>query len=223
MPTHLRAIFLASLGTALLFGCTAPEPLADACPSPLSPAVANSCVVVPGALWRGAKPDSPGATALISLGVRTVVNLELLDDDRDAFRMARPSTAVSTSIDYFRIRDWEPNVVIAPALLDSHVSAFIAIVKTQAKPIYVHCRSGQNRTGVMIAAYRVMLEGASIESAIGEMQKYQGVWFKQDAEYLRGLTGEHRARIEKMTESRIGQIQREARLECSASGCNERK
>jgi tyrosine-protein phosphatase SIW14 len=179
-------------------------------------------VVVPGALWRGAKPDAPGAAALISLGVRTVVNLELLDDDRDAFRMARPSTPVSTSIDYFRIRDWEPNVVIAPALLDSHVSAFMAIVKTQAKPIYVHCRSGQNRTGVMIAAYRVMLEGASIESAIDEMRRYQGAWFKQDAEYLRGLIGEHRARIEKMTESRIGQIQREARLECSASGCNER-
>ena len=223
MPTHLRAIFLASLGTALLFGCSAPEPRANACPSPLSPAVANSCVVVPGALWRGGKPDALGAAALISLGVRTVVNLELLDDDRDAFRMARPSTTVSTSIDYFRIRDWEPNVVIAPALLDSHVSDFIAIVKTQARPIYVHCRSGQNRTGVMIAAYRVMLEGASIESAIDEMRRYQGMWFKQDAEYLRGLTGEHRARIEKMTESRIGQIQREARLECSASGCNERK
>lgn len=223
MSTHLRITVPLMLGTTLLFGCATLKPLADACASPLSPAIANSCVVAPDALWRGAKPDVDGATALISLGVKTVVNLELLHDDLDAFRAARPPTAPSASIDYFRIRDWEPNVVIATALLDSHVSDFIAIVKTQAKPIYVHCRSGQNRTGVMIAAYRVLLEGVSIESAIAEMQKYQGVWFKQDAEYLRSLTGEHRERIVQMAEVRIGQIRPEAHLECSTSGCNERK
>jgi hypothetical protein len=223
MSTHLRITVLLILGTALLFGYATPKALADACASPLSPAITNSCVVVPGALWRGAKPDVDGATALILLGVKTVVNLELLHDDIDAFRAARPSTALTVSIDYFRIRDWEPNVVIAPALLDSHVSDFIAIVKTQAKPIYVHCRSGQNRTGVMIAAYRVLLEDVSIESAIAEMQKYQGWWFKQDAEYLRSLSGEHRERIEKMAEARIGQIRPDAHLVCSASGCNKRK
>lgn len=223
MPTRPGALVIASVATALLFGCSAPKPLADACPSPLSPAIANSCVATPGALWRGAKPDAPGAAALVSLGVRTVVNLELVHDDRDAFRLARPSTSGSASIDYFRIGDWEPNVVIAPALLDSHVADFLAIVRTQARPIYVHCRSGQNRTGVMIAAYRVMIEGASIESAIGEMGGYRGVWFTQDAEYLRGLTGEHRARIERMTELRMRQVRREALLECTASGCSETK
>lgn len=223
MSTHLRITVLLLLKTALLFGYATPKALADACASPLSPAIANSCVVAPGALWRGAKPVVDGATALILLGVKTIVNLELLHDDLDAFRAARPSTALTVSIDYFRIRDWEPNVVIAPALLDSHVSDFIAIVKTQAKPIYVHCRSGQNRTGVMIAAYRVLLEDVSIETAIAEMQKYQGWWFKQDAEYLRSLTGEHRERIEKMAEARIGQIRPDAHLVCSASGCNKRK
>jgi hypothetical protein len=223
MSTHLRITVLLILKTALLFGYATPKALADACASPLSPAIANSCVVAPGALWRGAKPVVDGATALILLGVKTIVNLELLHDDLDAFRAARPSTALTVSIDYFRIRDWEPNVVIAPALLDSHVSDFIATVKTQAKPIYVHCRSGQNRTGVMIAAYRVLLEDVSIETAIAEMQKYQGWWFKQDAEYLRSLTGEHRERIEKMAEARIGQIRPDAHLVCSASGCNKRK
>lgn len=223
MSSHHGITILLILGATSLFSCAAPKPLADACALPLSPAIANSCVVATDALWRGAKPDADGATALVSLGVKTVVNLEMLHNDLDSFRAARPSTASSASIGYFRIRDWEPNVVIAPALLDSHVSDFIAIAKTQAKPIYVHCRSGQNRTGVMIAAYRVLLEGVPIDTAIAEMQKYQGVWFKQDAEYLRSLTGDHRARIEKMAETRIGQIQPEAHLECSTSGCNASK
>lgn len=219
----LGVTLLLTLGTLSLLGCAAPKPLADACARPLSPAIANSCVVAPGAVWRGAKPDAQGAAALVSLGVKTLVNLELLHDDLDAFHAARPSMPGSASIDYFRIRDWEPNVIIAPALLDSHVADFIAIVKTRARPIYVHCRAGQNRTGVMVAAYRVLLEGMAIESAIAEMQKYQGVWFKQDAEYLRSLSGEHRVQIEKMVEARIGRMRPAARLECSASGCQESK
>lgn len=223
MLADLRTTVLSALGATLLFGCATPKPLADACPLPLSPAIENSCVVAPKVLWRGAKPTPQGAAALISLGVKTVVNLELLHDDQDAFSAARPLIDFSTSIDYFRIREWEPNVVIAPEQLDAHVSDFIAIIRTQAKPIYVHCRSGQNRTGVMIAAYRVLVEDVSIESAIAEMQKYQGVWFKQDAEYLRGFTGERRAKIENAAAARISQIQREAHLECSASGCDSSK
>jgi protein tyrosine phosphatase len=151
-----------------------------------------------------------------------VVNLELLHDDLDAFRSARPAVDRLRSIGYFRVRDWEPNVVAATALLDAHVAKFIAIVRTQARPIYVHCRSGQNRTGVMVAAYRILEERASIDAAIAEMGKYQGVWFKQDSEYLRQLTGEHRAKLEAMIADQVTQVRREARLECSASGCTEK-
>src|SRR5437773_5556945 len=113
-----------------------------ACSSPLSKAIPNSCVVSPGVLWRGSKPDRLGAASLLSLGVRTVVNLELLHDDMKAFQLARPAKVLSERLDYFHIREWEPNPVIAPSVLDSHVAEFLAIVKTQPKPIYVHCRSG---------------------------------------------------------------------------------
>ncbi|MEG2432828.1 MAG: protein-tyrosine phosphatase family protein [Acinetobacter sp.] len=149
------------------------------------------------------------------------VNLELLHDDIDAFRDARPQKPFSSNVEYFRVRDWEPNVVMAPNVLDSHVAAFLAIVRTSPKPIYVHCRAGQNRTGVMVAAYRVLAEGASIDSAIAEIQKYQGAWFKQDAEYIRGLTGERRTEIKNLVELPAKQVRPEARLECSASGCKK--
>ena len=73
----------------------------------------------------------------------------------------------------------------------------------------------------MIAAYRVLVEGMSIETAVAEMQQYQGAWFKYDAEYIRSLTGDHRMRIQKIAEARIGQIRPEAHLECSSSGCSD--
>ncbi len=223
MTTLLKITSLVALASVAVFSGAAALAQSEFCSSPLSPAIANSCIVSKDVLWRGAKPDALGAAELISLGVKTIVNLELLHDDKKTFRTARPKTVLSPAIEYFRIRDWEPNVVVANDRLDSNVAEFIAIARTQPKPIYVHCRSGQNRTGVMVAAYRVLVEDWSNEAAIDEMKRYQGIWHRQDAEYLRSLTGERRTRIEKMSEKNIGRIKRNARLDCSTTGCNEAK
>jgi protein tyrosine phosphatase len=45
-------------------------------------------------------------------------------------------------------------------------------LETQPKPVFVHCRSGRNRTGVMIAAYRVF-NGMSNEDAIADCKTRQ--------------------------------------------------
>lgn len=214
-----RFICSAAASVALLGACAGPAPQADACATPLSATVPNSCVVVPDILWRGGRPDREVAT-LVGLGVNTVVNLELLHDDLDALLAIPAAPGLSGSLDYFRVRDWEPNVVIAPWLLDEHVAEFIAIMRTQAKPVYVHCRSGQNRTGVMVASYRV-LAGMPVDDAIEEMRKYRGIWFDYDADYLRRLTGEHRQRLEAMIAAKMTQVKRKARIECDATGCRQ--
>jgi hypothetical protein len=207
---------------ALLLGCATSLARADACGDPLSARVANSCVVSKDVLWRGAKPDAVAATELVNRGVRTVVNLELAHNDRDAFRDARPSVSQPLGIEYFRIRDWEPNVVLAPSRLDRHVAEFIAITRSQPKPIYVHCRSGQNRTGVMVAAYRVLEENQPIESAVAEMAGYRGIWFKEDAAYIRQLAGERATRLRAMAVERVGNVRAEAHLLCTSAGCRPR-
>ena len=74
-------------------------------------------------------------------------------------------------VGYFRIHDWEPLLILAPSIADDHVAHFLAIVSQQPKPVYVHCRYGENRTGVMVAAYRVIIEGVNNEEAIEEMSR----------------------------------------------------
>ena len=219
--SSLTAHVIAATAAALL-GCASPLPRADACATPLSTKVTNSCVVSRDVLWRGAKPDPLAATELVNLGVRTVVNLELALDDRDAFRDARPRSGLPLNIDYFRVREWEPNVRMAPGLLDRHVADFLAITRSQPRPIYVHCRSGQNRTGVMIAAYRVLEENKSVEFAISEMEGYQGIWFKDDAAYIRQLVGERAERMRAMAADRVAALRPEARLHCTSVGCMPR-
>jgi hypothetical protein len=194
-----------------------PKPLPSAVADRLTPSIINSCVVTPNRLWRGGKVDAAGAQALVGMGVKTVVNLELLHDDIDEFRRARSERPAQ--VGYYRIQEWEPFVVIAPRRLDEHVAEFIAIARTQPKPLYVHCRSGQNRTGVMVAAYRVLIENIAIEAAVAEMGQFQGVWFKLYADYICSLTGEHRASIERMAQQFEGTAQREASFSLTATAC----
>ncbi len=213
--------FFYCLVSATLGACATHQAPADACTTALTTEIANACVATQDILWRGAKPSAAGASALINLGAKTIVNLELLHDDLDALYEARPTSVAPRRVDYFRIRDWEPNVIIAPRLLDAHVAEFIAITRTQAKPIYVHCRSGQNRTGVMVAAYRILEEGVSVEAAVAEMGKYQGIWFKPDAAYIRELQGSRRVVLEGMIRDRMLAVKPQARLTCSTLGCRK--
>ena len=56
---------------------------------------------------------------------------------------------------------------------DKKVSKFLAIVREEQKngSIYVHCAAGENRTGVIIAAYQIIEKGMGKEAAIAEMNK----------------------------------------------------
>ncbi len=167
---------------------------------------------------RAARPGPEAAAALVELGVKTVVSLELLQDDRKAFEAAVIRSSDSREIQYFQIRDWEPLVLLAPGKVDDHVAHFLAIARTQPKPIFVHCRSGQNRTGIIVAAYKVF-DGADIEETISEMERYGGFWSKPDADYIRTLTPQRRAAIEKRVADWIPRVKRSAKILCSSGRC----
>ncbi len=213
---------------------------ADACSRTLDSPIQNFCEVTPGTLWRGAKPDEQGAAWLIRNGVHTIVNLELLHDDRDTLTSVQleaqaddRETLAHTQltdqavhdIHYYRVRDWEPLVVVAPWLTDERVAQFLAVAQQAPKPLYVHCRSGQNRTGVMVAAYRVIVEGqndaGAIEKAVKEMQGYRGVWFEADASYIRSLTPERQQAIRARVQALLPDVERrrEALIHCAAGQC----
>ena len=138
----------------LINGCasSSTQNVPAACSNNLDSPIQKFCVVTPNVLWRGAKPAPDGAAWLIQHQVRTIVNLELLHDDRQVFGQANLANADKYEVGYFRVPDWEPNAILAPSVLDNHIAHFLAVVSAQPKPIYVHCRSGQNRTGVMVAA-----------------------------------------------------------------------
>jgi hypothetical protein len=221
-PARLACAFVLALSMG---GCAAPpiQNGAGACPNNLGSSIKNFCVVTPGVLWRGARPDQIGAAWLMEHGVRTIVNLELILDDKPAFARAVLADTNVHQAAYFRIHDWEPLPILAPSLVDDHVAHFLAIVGQQtgqqATPVYVHCRSGVNRTGLMVAAYRVLIEGAGNEQAIGEMGRYRGQWFEADQAYIRGLSPQRRNEIRRKAMEWIPKYAKDGQIDCAGGKC----
>jgi hypothetical protein len=79
-------------------------------------------------------------------------------------------------------------------------------------------RAGKNRSGVMVAAYRVF-NGASIEDAVAEMGRYGGEWFSYDARYIRSPKPARRVALEKRIEAWVPRLQRDAQIVCTDTGC----
>jgi uncharacterized protein (TIGR01244 family) len=115
-------------------------------------------------LYRGAQPQRGGLKKLSELGIKTVINL------RGASQETRneQAEAEASGIRYFNIP--------MPSLgrpADEHVERALAIIDAQENwPVFVHCKRGADRTGVVIAAYRISREQWTKEQAIAEARRF---------------------------------------------------
>lgn len=197
----------------------AATPSTTTCAKPIDARIKRSCIVQDGQLWRGGRPDKEAAEALVEKGVKTVVNLELILDDLRTFKAVQLKPGTQATIAYFRLRDWEPMVVLSHKSVDERVVQFLAITRSQSGPIFVHCRSGQNRTGVMVAAYR-LFQGAPMDEVLRDMKAYGGIWSTPIIKYLQTLTPEKRAKMEPQITAATLKLKATSYVVCRDGGCN---
>ncbi len=115
-------------------------------------------------LFRGAQPKPGGLALLRQLGVKSVVNLR--DDDRRA--QDERSEAESAGLQYFNIPmgRWDrPD--------DKEIEQVLSIINNpENQPVFVHCAHGADRTGAVIAIYRISHDGWTSEQAKAEAKRY---------------------------------------------------
>ena len=116
-------------------------------------------------LYRGARPDANGIEALAGLGVYMVVDLERWW--LDWFNLGEGHAVNRAGMAYRSIpcSPWHPKQADVDQFIDYVQDPFVT-------PIFVHCREGKDRTGMMCAIYRIAVMGWTKQAAIAEMYAF---------------------------------------------------
>jgi protein-tyrosine phosphatase len=68
------------------------------------------------------------------------------------------------------------------------VRALKVIVTPDYQPVFVHCQAGKDRTGLVVAVYRILVDGWDVEEAIAERKRFGAADFwEENKSYLRRL------------------------------------
>lgn len=109
-------------------------------------------------LYRSAQPEDGSGEALKKLGIKTVLNLRQHDKDI----VLRKTQGIGFK--RYPLHTWDID--------DRDILAVLKIITSpDNQPILVHCAHGADRTGLMIASYRMIVQGWTKEAARSEMKQ----------------------------------------------------
>jgi len=151
--------------------------------------------VVPGKLYRSDQPRGRMRLMLQRHDIGTVVDLRARSEDPHMFDKteARSDAVGATFVSI-------PVAAIVPT--DEQFTQFLATVRSADRPVLVHCEHGKSRTGIMVAAYRIVVQGWPVDRALQEMTQYG---YKTDDK-------NHAARLEALQRFRQDRAQWLARM-----------
>ncbi|RPI76786.1 MAG: hypothetical protein EHM45_11725 [Desulfobacteraceae bacterium] len=139
----------------------------------------NNFFKVSDDLYRGAKPEKQGFVELKSLGVKTVVNLESFHSGLEKIEESGSGLAY----EHIFMKAWHPE--------DKEIVRFLKIMADKTKtPVFVHCYHGSDRTGTMVAMYRIFIQNWSKAEALRELKEggygFHTIW-KNLEKYIHNL------------------------------------
>ncbi len=117
--------------------------------------------------YRGGQPEGRDYADLARLGVKTVIDLQ---GDSEVFN--HEQLVRGAGMQFTRI---PMTTRVEPT--QAQVDEFLKLVNDPAaQPVYVHCKGGRHRTGVMTAVYRMTKDKWSPDQAFREMKDFDFGW-----------------------------------------------
>jgi len=112
-------------------------------------------------LFRGGQPGVDGLEALKKMGVGVVIDMRGTKSSHEQLAVRK------LGMEYIAI-PWH-----CPFPSDSIFARFLKVIREHPKKkVFVHCRLGDDRTGMAVAAYRMANEGWSADEALKEMEEF---------------------------------------------------
>jgi protein tyrosine/serine phosphatase len=114
-------------------------------------------------LYRGAQPDTNAILNLKRLGIRAIINL------RQPGSTAKIEAAAAQAAGLF-YTNFPLSGISAPR--SQQVREILATIESLPGPVFVHCAHGCDRTGTIVACYRIQHDKWSAGTALEEAERY---------------------------------------------------
>lgn len=129
-------------------------------------------------LYRSKQPTSKDLDTIKKLGIKSILSFRQYHDDSDIFQKDSNITLYSIKIKTSKMSIDE-------------IKQSLEIIKNAPKPILIHCWHGSDRTGVVVASYRIIKQKWSKKDAIDEFENggygYHATIYPQLEKLLWGL------------------------------------
>jgi protein tyrosine/serine phosphatase len=175
----VRCTVLAAMLLSLAAPAFAQEPCAfdfphDANPTPIRDEDICNFHQVDAQLYRGGPPRPSAFPKLAALGVRTILDLEESSSaarEREALeqfnRQVQPQERIT--LISFPITQTE---IYWSGLSDDQVRKLFGLIQQAPKPLFIHCFYGKDRTGAVVALYRMATGQKTYDEAHEEALHY---------------------------------------------------
>jgi protein tyrosine/serine phosphatase len=129
-------------------------------------------------VYRGGQPSNEGFRTLAKLGVKTIVDLREIGEHSQA---EEARIVKAEGMQYVSV---PMKGMSAPS--EEQMSRVLALLNDESGgPVFIHCRRGADRTGTVIAAYRIGHDHWENKNALNEAKGLgMGFWEKAMQHYV---------------------------------------
>jgi protein tyrosine/serine phosphatase len=114
-------------------------------------------------LYRGGEPSAVGIQELGAMGVKTIIDL----------RQAQEGTALEKALaEKLKLKYVNIPMGEFSAPSNAQMEQILGLLSDNSGTLFVHCRRGKDRTGTVIACYRIQHDGWNNQRAFAEAKEH---------------------------------------------------
>jgi len=134
-------------------------------------------------VYRGAQPTDQGFKALAGVGIKTIIDLREIGEHSQA---DEEKAVKANGMRYVSV----PMKGMSSPTAEQVSSVLALLNDDTAGPVFVHCRRGADRTGTVIACYRIAHDHWQNDKALSEARSYGMSWFERAMQhYVQAFSG----------------------------------